>query len=80
MKVQPAAFLRTTLPLAIDMFDQYDSGDITPFGYRTTWSVSGRFQFAHPSSPISPPRHHRRTGTSTVWPSPPYSQRRHRDA
>ena len=26
MKVQPAAFLRTTLPLAIDMLDQYDSG------------------------------------------------------
>src|SRR5271166_1087252 len=26
MKVQPAAFLRTTLPLAIDLLDQYDSG------------------------------------------------------
>ena len=26
MKVQPAAFLRTTLPLGIDMVDQYDSG------------------------------------------------------
>src|SRR3990172_6392724 len=26
MKVQPAAFLRTTLPLGIDMLDQYDSG------------------------------------------------------
>ena len=26
MKVQPAAFLRTTLPLGIDMAAQYDSG------------------------------------------------------
>jgi len=26
MKVQPAAFLRTTLPLGIDMVDEYDSG------------------------------------------------------
>ncbi len=26
MKVQPAAFLRTTLPLGIDMVEQYDSG------------------------------------------------------
>src|SRR6201987_4567599 len=26
MRVQPAAFLRTTLPLAIDLLDQYDSG------------------------------------------------------
>ena len=26
MKVQPAAFLRTTLPLGIDMIEQYDSG------------------------------------------------------
>jgi len=26
MKVQPAAFLRTTLPLAIDLLDHYDSG------------------------------------------------------
>lgn len=26
MKVQPAAFLRTTLPLAIDMLAQYDDG------------------------------------------------------
>ena len=26
MKVQPAAFLRTTLPLGVDMIEQYDSG------------------------------------------------------
>ncbi|MBV1690644.1 hypothetical protein KRR38_23935 [Novosphingobium sp. G106] len=26
MKVQPAAFLRTTLPLGIDMAEKYDSG------------------------------------------------------
>lgn len=32
MKVQPAAFLRTTLPLGIDMIEQYDSGR-----YHSVW-------------------------------------------
>lgn len=71
MKVQPAAFLRTTLPLGLDMLDQYDSGR-----YHSIWLPDHMVSF-WPNSiwtpeftdlATSPPHHPPRTGISTAWP------------
>ena len=71
MKVQPAAFLRTTLPLGVDTLEQYDSGR-----YHSIWLPDHMVSFWPDSiwtpeftdlATISP----RRTATSTAWPSPP---------
>ncbi len=50
MNVQPAAFLRTTLPLGIDALEQYDSGR-----YHSIWlpdhMVSFWFLRLYPPAP-----------------------------
>src|SRR5580693_5828694 len=66
MKVQPAAFLRTTLPLAIDLLDQYDSGR-----YHSIWLPDHMVSF-WPDSIWTPEF----TDLATTSPSP----HRHLDA
>ena len=60
MKVQPAAFLRTTLPLGIDMLEQYDSGR-----YHSIWLPDHMVSF-WPDSIWTPEF----TDLATVSPSP----------
>ena len=66
MKVQPAAFLRTTLPLGIDMLEQYDSGR-----YHSIWLPDHMVSF-WPDSIWTPEF----TDLATASPSP----HRHLDA
>lgn len=66
MKVQPAAFLRTTLPLAIDRLEEYDSGR-----YHSIWLPDHMVSF-WPDSIWTPEF----TDLATVSPSP----HRHLDA
>lgn len=60
MKVQPAAFLRTTLPLGIDLLEQYDSGR-----YHSIWLPDHMVSF-WPDSIWTPEF----TDLATISPSP----------
>ncbi len=60
MKIQPAAFLRTTLPLGIDMLEQYDCGR-----YHSIWLPDHMVSF-WPDSIWTPEF----TDLATVSPSP----------
>src|ERR1700710_956417 len=66
MRVQPAAFLRTTLPLGIDMLEHYDSGR-----YHSIWLPDHMVSF-WPDSIWTPEF----TDLATASPSP----HRHLDA
>ena len=71
VRVQPAAYLRTTLPLDLSRWSRSTAAATTRSGCPTTWSASGPTRSGRRSSPTWQRSRRRRTATSTAWRSPP---------